>query len=349
MTGTDVTVLVPVYDAAAVVGQTLDSILAQNVPGLRVIVSVDAGHDDSVAACRTHAGADPRVTLVVQPARLGWVGNVNALIARVETPYFCIAPHDDLLEPGYLSAALAEMCAHPEAACVYGDLRTFGRRRLQLTQPPVLGSRLDRLVTVLLDHHAAIAFRGLVRLGDPARPPLLPTGLRGDFAADTVWMVELAARGELRRVPVIGCAKRLWPRRAGVSSVHQSWSRQPRDEVVARWVDHCIACARIALAHAGDAGARARIVTAAYCRLIGAGRAREDGLRLRGRRERAVATAAFEVAFPGDDVSAAARRRTLAHADAGALRAALAGAAPIPRLVAALAYWTRRIAAGLSW
>ena len=76
-----VTVCVPVYNAAAFLAGTLDSITAQTFTDFKVLISLDRGDDDSEAICRRYL-ADRRFELIVQPRRLGWVGNVNALIDR---------------------------------------------------------------------------------------------------------------------------------------------------------------------------------------------------------------------------------------------------------------------------
>ena len=84
---TTVTVCVPAYNAAGWIADTLDSIAGQTFADFRVVISLDRSEDESESVCRRYL-ADPRFELVVQPNRLGWVGNVNALIARVETPFF---------------------------------------------------------------------------------------------------------------------------------------------------------------------------------------------------------------------------------------------------------------------
>ena len=99
---TAVTVCVPVYNAAPFVAETLQHIARQSFTDFKVIISVDPGDDSSLDICQSFA-SDSRFEIVAPPERLGWVGNVNALIARVDTPMFCITPHDDLLNAEYLS------------------------------------------------------------------------------------------------------------------------------------------------------------------------------------------------------------------------------------------------------
>ena len=87
-----------------------------DVSALRVLVSVDGSSDGGRCreACEPFA-ADPRFRIVAQPRRLGWVGNCNWLIGRVETPFFALLPHDDLLHERYVERLLGELRSRPRA------------------------------------------------------------------------------------------------------------------------------------------------------------------------------------------------------------------------------------------
>src|SRR5688572_9092751 len=96
-----ITVCVPVWNGASFVAETLECVRRQTQTDLRVLISDDHSDDDSAAVCQTFE-SDSRFEVVVQPERLGWVGNVNWLLKRVDTPFGCILPHDDLITPDYL-------------------------------------------------------------------------------------------------------------------------------------------------------------------------------------------------------------------------------------------------------
>ncbi|BBK39174.1 hypothetical protein STAQ_42520 [Allostella sp. ATCC 35155] len=260
-----VTVCVPVWNGAAFVADTLACIARQSFADFRVLVSLDRGDDGSEAICRRFL-ADRRFELVVQPNRLGWVGNVNFLIGRVTTEFFCITPHDDLLHRDYLARVFGLAAGDPAISTAYSDIATFGDDHVHIVQPEVRGDRLHRLLDVLLNHGDSVAFRGLVRRRGPDDRPLLPTGLVGDFAADTVWLVDLAARGELRRVPGGFYRKRLHG-----GSAHAAWERWPIARRRSAWIDQA---ARMAIAAAGwvdGEDERGLVAAAAMMRLMGLG------------------------------------------------------------------------------
>jgi hypothetical protein len=311
-----VTVCVPVFNAAAFVAETLDSIAAQSFADIKVLISLDRSDDDSETVCRRYL-ADRRFELIVQRERLGWVGNVNALIERVDTPYFCIMPHDDLLDPRYLAEVYALAASDPAIACAYSDIEGFGARHLRIKQPDIRGPLIERVSDFLLNHFSAVAFRGIVRRRSPDDRPYVPTGLRRDFAADTVWMLHLALRGELRRVPAT-----LYAKRYAKASVHDAWFSWPREELTALWAEQAAACARIALEHVGDPRDREIVLAAALMRVVGVSNA-GDFATPKKPFEVAAATAIFCDAL-GDVSPLRDLQSILAHPNALHLRDAIA-------------------------
>ncbi len=309
-----ITAVVPVYNAAPFVRDTLDSLVAQTLTEFRVRISVDRCDDGSAEICRTYE-RDARFRVVVQPHRLDWVRNVNTLIAGVDTPFFCIVPHDDLLAPTYLERLLALMDENDSAACAYSDLKGFGFREPYIQQADVRGTQYERVLDLLLNHFPAVAFRGLVRRRTAALP-LLPTDLPGNFAADTVWMMRLALAGELRRLP-----EPLYAKRYGSTSVHAGWFTEPRAVSVQRWTDHAVACVRIALTQFSDPDQVRSILAAGLIRAVGTGRVAQSRLSPRSAIEVARSSARYCAAFGLD--GATLLRHAFEHDETGVLKRAL--------------------------
>jgi hypothetical protein len=231
-----VTVCVPVWNGAAFVRETLDSVRAQTLADFRVLVSIDRSDDDSAAVCREFE-KDPRFTVTTQPQRLGWIENTNSLLRHVATPFGCILPHDDLLASEYLSRLVTRLEDQDSAVLAYSDLQNFGRYERTLVQPELVGEPLHRIVTFLREHTAAVGFRGVFRTEVVKKGHYLPQ----DAKADTSWLLALAAEGDLVRVPDVLYHKRL----------HDESERMQRDQLpqakVATWVDHCAVCYHIAM------------------------------------------------------------------------------------------------------
>ncbi len=59
-------VVIPVYNAQNTLPATLDSVLAQGIDGMEVLLVDDGSRDDSLAVCRQYASIDARIKVVSQ-------------------------------------------------------------------------------------------------------------------------------------------------------------------------------------------------------------------------------------------------------------------------------------------
>jgi GT2 family glycosyltransferase len=269
--GPVVAVCIPVWNAAGFVAETLSSVLAQQSVALRVHISVDGADQASRAVCEPFLN-DPRVSIVVQPARLGWVRNCAAaldLAIAGEADYACIQPHDDIMEPDYLSSLLEVAQDDPAASVVYSDILAFGDHEGIIPQSSVAGSPLARMTNLLLDHFAAVAFRGLTRMSALKAVPPMTGNPSDDFAVDTVWMTRLATQGNLVRVPRL-----LYRKRYHAGNTHTAWAGWSRDRRIDAWTQHCIDMLTEAAKVAEDYTSLAMLIEASRIRLFGTGGSR---------------------------------------------------------------------------
>jgi hopene-associated glycosyltransferase HpnB len=105
----DVTVLIPARDEAAVIGRTLAALRHQG-NGLRVIVIDDQSGDDTAARARG-SDLDALTVLAGTPPPDGWNGKLWALEqgrARVATPLILLLDADIELAPGMIAALRAK-------------------------------------------------------------------------------------------------------------------------------------------------------------------------------------------------------------------------------------------------
>lgn len=105
-----VSVLIPAYNAAPFLGQTIASVLAQDWPNLEIIVVDDGSTDDTLAVAQAHAG--PRVRVATQPNR-GASAARNHAYALATGTYIQYLDADDLLHPQKLSAQMACLRGQP--------------------------------------------------------------------------------------------------------------------------------------------------------------------------------------------------------------------------------------------
>ena len=229
---------VPVWRGAQHLAETLESVLRQRGVALTTVVSVDDADEASVAACRPFL-TDPRVSLLVQPRRLGWVGNSSAALtaaASTHADYACLQPHDDVLEDDYLGELVAAAEANSGAAVVYSDIKPFGGAHdAVIRQPTVAGSPFERQMRIMLEQYNAVAYRGLMRVSTLRSILPMAGNPCDDFAADTVWMARQALVGDLVRVP-----RPLYRKRYHAGNTHAHWGDWPYEVRMTAWISHCV-------------------------------------------------------------------------------------------------------------
>lgn len=252
-------VAIPAWRAADFLGETLSSVLNQADLSLNVYVSID-GEDDGTAQACADLLRDPRVHVVAQRERLGWVRNTRAALALAGesgADFVCVQPHDDLMTPGYLSALLQTALDNPGAAIVYGDIECFGNQEGLIVQHSVRGAPIDRQVELLTRHYNAVAFRGLMPNATWRHAPL-PSNDDGDFACDAVWMAGMARCGDLVRAPGV-----IYRKRFHAANTHGAWKGRSSHEIEERWLRHCVEITREALRACGSGDDVARVMQAA--------------------------------------------------------------------------------------
>jgi glycosyltransferase involved in cell wall biosynthesis len=134
-----ISVIVPLYQSEATIGETLASVLSQTFTDFEVIVVDDGSRDGGpavVAAC-----ADPRVRLVRQENR-GLAGARNTGIRNASAPLLAFIDADDLWHPRKLEWHQRHLDAHPEVGVSFSHSRLIdsASRPLGPVQSPRAGA-----------------------------------------------------------------------------------------------------------------------------------------------------------------------------------------------------------------
>lgn len=199
----------PTWQAEAFIEPTLLSLAAQSYPNLRVLVSDDASPDGTFELCRRFAEHRPRFQVHKQPRNLGWIGNVNWLLAHAEADYVFFAFHDDPLEPGYVQALVEALERSPEAVLAFSDAVVDYRTPASSWVGTMSYTELDGLDTararleVLAQRTGRwwLPNRGLMRKSAVLRVGGMRRHLGGEFCADWPWLLHLSLLGAFVRVP----------------------------------------------------------------------------------------------------------------------------------------------------
>ena len=235
-TSARVTIGVPVYRGEEFLDETLRCIQAQTFPEFDVFISMDGDDPACEKICAKYL-RDSRFKLVIQPQRLGWVGNLNWLLAHVTTEFWYFHQQDDLTSPVYLEVLLEHAKENPGAALVYSDLNPIGRLEGSFEQPPsVRGpTAYIRMMSALHEQFPAFAFRGLTRMAAAHQAGPVPTNEFDDFGVDICWLTGVARSGELLHVP-----QPLYGKRYHSRNTESKWWAWPQETRLGAWAAHCV-------------------------------------------------------------------------------------------------------------
>lgn len=110
-------VVVPMYNAAATIDETLDSVLAQTYPALDVVVVDDGSDDDGPARVEHRAASDPRLRLIRQH-NCGVAAARNTGAAATRADYLAFIDADDIWAPRKIALQMEALLASGGAAGV---------------------------------------------------------------------------------------------------------------------------------------------------------------------------------------------------------------------------------------
>jgi hypothetical protein len=223
-----VTVGVPVYQGQQELPVTLECLRTQTYPDLDVLISVDAGDQESARACEPFLRSDARFRMQVQPSRLGWAGNTDWTMRERRGEFYIFQQHDDQVSPTYVADLVEAASRTPNAAICFAEVHTSGLRTMVSRGFQLSGTSIERALAYLetLD---CVPFRGLIRGSALASTSGL---LLSDFdpfdscGTEIRFMAQLALCGEFRFVPGPIYYKRLHG--ANLHLKRQNWSEHQK-------------------------------------------------------------------------------------------------------------------------
>ena len=208
-----VTACLTAYNAASFIESTLEALCRQTWKNITILIAEDASDDNTLEVIQRVMQTCPHEYHVFsQSERLGWVGNTNFLFDKLNSDYFFMCYHDDLLEPDYIERLLT---AIPDDADVVGsyadfDVTTEAGKTLMRSYDEICDETdpVERGLSVIgRNGNPAIANRGIYRTSVLKTTGGLRENLAGDFAAAYPWVLGLALEGRFVRVPKVLCHK----------------------------------------------------------------------------------------------------------------------------------------------
>ncbi|MCK9630267.1 MAG: glycosyltransferase [Methanoregula sp.] len=106
-----VSICIPTYNRAGMIGRAIESALAQSYRNIEVIVVDNNSNDNTATVVASHS--DKRLRYVKNERNLGLFGNCNRCIELATGTYLHILHSDDFIDPGFTSRCVAFFQEHP--------------------------------------------------------------------------------------------------------------------------------------------------------------------------------------------------------------------------------------------
>jgi glycosyltransferase involved in cell wall biosynthesis len=199
-----VTVIVPAYNAAGTIGETLDSVLAQTYANLEILVIDDGSTDATVPIVQTFARRDQRIVLM-RKANGGVASARNHGLVASSGDFVAPVDADDIWHPTKLEKQMAVMLnGGPELGLVYTLYRAIDKNGDVLwSSPPrfFTGWVLSQLLFVnFVGNASSLLFRKTAALeAGGYEPRLRSAGAEG--CEDVLLQLRIASRYQFGCVP----------------------------------------------------------------------------------------------------------------------------------------------------
>ena len=201
-----VTVLMPVFNREAFVGEAIESVLAQDFTDFEFVIVDDASTDRTPELLRAWAARDLRIVVITAPRNLGIAEAPNLGLRHARAEYVARLDSDDVMTPGRMAAQAAALDQHHDVvlvSCAYELMDRDGHYRgtWHVDEP-------HEVVTYLLNFFNIVGGGGHVMF---RRSEVLAIG--GYDAAypsseDYDLWTRLLRRGRVLTLPIIGMKQR---------------------------------------------------------------------------------------------------------------------------------------------
>jgi glycosyltransferase involved in cell wall biosynthesis len=126
MASPGVSIVVPVYNGAAHLAATLESLLAQSYQDFELLVIDDGSTDGSSQVAGLFD--DERIRIIRQPNQ-GLANSLNCGIREARAPYVARSDQDDVSRPTRIERQVAVLDTCPDAVAVFSHWSKFGLKR----------------------------------------------------------------------------------------------------------------------------------------------------------------------------------------------------------------------------
>lgn len=233
-----ITVCIPAYCTGSVIRRTIESLRCQRFKDFQVLIGIEPPAEELIKIVQPYL-KDQRFTMRVNCERLGWDGNIRQLLLKVDTPFFCILPHDDFIHPDYLMALYIGHQEFQDASVVYADMHVFGngRKYHKFVDLPVNGTKAEQVLAFFQAGAEAVPWRGVTKTTVIKNTDGFPVDGYMGFAVECEWALSLLGEGRAVRIPRKLYFKQLHPENI-TSASKARLVEQDRERLIQAWQRH---------------------------------------------------------------------------------------------------------------
>ena len=194
-----ITIGVPVYNGSRTLRHALDSVLAQTLPDIEIVISDNASTDGTADIIAEYADRDHRIRPYRFEENVGARANYNRVLQLARGDFFKWAAHDDWIAPDYLERCVGVLKHDPSVVLCYSamcrvdaqkDTRRIVVPALPLARSSSAAKRVHDVMWSVPFHPIFGVFRtsalssaeGIPNCPEPDRMTLLRAALQGPFA-----------------------------------------------------------------------------------------------------------------------------------------------------------------------
>jgi glycosyltransferase involved in cell wall biosynthesis len=147
MSQPNVTIVVPNYNHAHFLPESLGSLAAQTRAPDRVLIIDDCSTDDSIAVISRFLTEHPNWELIRHESNQGVVRGQNEALELADTDWIGYLGADDALHPTYVEKALAVAESHREVGLICGCCEIIGPAPGRMLRPMMLPAQASTMMT----------------------------------------------------------------------------------------------------------------------------------------------------------------------------------------------------------
>ena len=152
-----VSVIMPVFNGAAFLSSTIESILNQTYENFELLILDDCSTDNSIEIIKSFN--DKRIRLYLNKENKGYIKGLNFLVQNSKGDYIARNDQDDISLPERIYKQLNLFKRRPKLSVVGGQIKTFGEGLKKISYPTNLSDCRSHLLLNTCLHHPTVIFK----------------------------------------------------------------------------------------------------------------------------------------------------------------------------------------------